>query len=243
MPRILVVDDEPALRLTLAGNLDLAGFEVSTAPGGEQALEQLKREGFDLVLTDFRMPGMTGAELFRAIRALGLTVPVVLMTACHDPRLIPALETGAFTLLEKPFDMKSAVRTLKLALSHPMVLVVDDNEPTGRVLAEGLQLHGIDALYVTGAAEAMRVLPSSNVDVCVVDMYMPEMNGAELVEQLSGLKPDTSVIAMSGHRLPEMLGRVAARGMHAFLNKPVRLPELMRSIATARAHAVQGRTA
>src|SRR6185437_3367023 len=78
--RILIVDDERPILLTLAANLELDDFEVATAESGAAALELLARETFDLVLSDVRMPGMNGVELFRRIRQLRPDCPVVLMT-------------------------------------------------------------------------------------------------------------------------------------------------------------------
>ena len=62
---ILVVDDEESLRITLAANLELSGFEVVEAANGTQALEILENRAFDVVLSDIRMPGMNGVELFQ----------------------------------------------------------------------------------------------------------------------------------------------------------------------------------
>ena len=67
MAKILLVDDERALRVTLAANLELDGMEVVEAESGERALELLRSAPFDLMLSDIRMGGMSGAELFRQV--------------------------------------------------------------------------------------------------------------------------------------------------------------------------------
>ncbi|HUS67503.1 MAG TPA: response regulator, partial [Kofleriaceae bacterium] len=78
-PCVLLVDDEEGLRTTLAANLELDGFDVVEAADGIEALAHARRRAFDLVVTDIRMPGMNGVDLFRAIRGLHPRVPVVLM--------------------------------------------------------------------------------------------------------------------------------------------------------------------
>jgi two-component system response regulator HydG len=81
MPRILVVDDEPANRITLERILSREGLDVDYASDGRAALEVVREGGVDVVLTDLKMPGMSGLELLRAIHALAPDIEVALMTA------------------------------------------------------------------------------------------------------------------------------------------------------------------
>ena len=114
---ILVVDDEPGMRAMVAANLEIEGFAVTEAESGDRALEAAKSNNFDLVLTDIRMPGMNGVELFRSLRQLGMQMPVVLMTGFAVEELVKgALEEGVFTVLAKPFDVGHAIRTVSSAV-------------------------------------------------------------------------------------------------------------------------------
>lgn len=89
MKRILIVDDEPRVLSILGTILDRMnkmerinyGFEIVTANGGKQALDEVKQENFDLVISDVIMPEMGGVELVEAIRALGLETAVIWITA------------------------------------------------------------------------------------------------------------------------------------------------------------------
>lgn len=233
--RILVVDDEPALRMMLAANLELEGFEVSEAASGERALELAKTQKFDLVLTDIRMPGITGVELFRELRGLGMQMPVVLMTAFALEELVQgALEDGAFTVLPKPFDVGHAVRTMSNAARVPVVLVVDDLKNVAESTSEALHASGLRARAVSSGLEALQALQTKEIDLCVVDLVMPGMSGAELAVRVRELDPNVAIIAVSGHEVPEMIRQVANVGMHTFLPKPFAMRELIRSIALAR---------
>ena len=78
---ILVVDDELAQRELVSGFLKKQGFEVAVTGSGEKALELFRQESFDLVLTDQKMPNMSGLDLLQAIRAINPETAVVLMTA------------------------------------------------------------------------------------------------------------------------------------------------------------------
>ncbi len=233
--KILVVDDEDNLRTMLAANLELEGFEVVEAPNAERALELATRQSFDLVLTDIRMPGMTGVDLFRALRAAGLHMPVVLMTGFALEGLVKgALEEGAFAVLPKPFNVEQALRTVTSAARVPVVLVIDDMKDVAESTSAALQASGLRSHAVTSGDEAIEVLKAGEVDLCVVDLVMPGMSGAELTAKVRALDPSISIVAVSGHDVPEMIRQVAAAGMHTFMRKPFAMRDLIRAIALAR---------
>ena len=79
--KILIVDDDPAQGTTLARVLELEGYETSVADGGRQALREIDATRYDLMLTDLKMPGMDGMELFRQVHARRPELPVMIVTA------------------------------------------------------------------------------------------------------------------------------------------------------------------
>src|SRR5580658_10097208 len=100
---ILVVDDDQAIARALRRILEAAGYEVTVANSGAAAAEAIAQRAFDVVVSDIQMPGMTGVDLLRAIRANDLDVPVILMTG--KPTIetaIEALNLGALKYLPKP---------------------------------------------------------------------------------------------------------------------------------------------
>ena len=100
---ILIIDDEPALRKTLARVLQQAGFEVTTAENGEQGLSFLANAPFDLAYMDLRMPGLSGLDVLNVIHARYPTLPVILFTAQPDlSSAVEALRRGATDYLLKP---------------------------------------------------------------------------------------------------------------------------------------------
>jgi DNA-binding NtrC family response regulator len=101
--QVLVVDDDDAVRETIAETLEEEGFDVATASGAESALAALARTRPDVVLSDIRMPGMGGLELLDLLRARAPDVDVLLMTAYEDmPTIARAMRDGAFDFLVKP---------------------------------------------------------------------------------------------------------------------------------------------
>jgi DNA-binding NtrC family response regulator len=108
--RALIVDDEDALRSTLARVLRQRGIVVETAENGFTALDMLERSSFDVVLVDVRMPGMTGPQFLQRVKAAAYPVEVLMMTAFADiATTVSAVKAGAHGFLTKPFVSNESV--------------------------------------------------------------------------------------------------------------------------------------
>ena len=104
-PRVLIVDDEPRMGISLATALGRSGYSCRPVTSGAEALRIFDREGADLVISDRRMPGMDGFELMRTLKERAPELPVILITAYGDVRsAVAAMRAGAFDYLTKPFD-------------------------------------------------------------------------------------------------------------------------------------------
>lgn len=116
MTRILVVDDEPAYRDTLAFNLARDGFEVATAADGRAALAEFARFDPELILLDLMLPGVSGNEVFRRVRAES-NVPVIMLTA-KDSEIdkVVGLELGADDYVTKPYSYRELVARIRAVL-------------------------------------------------------------------------------------------------------------------------------
>ena len=101
--RILIVDDEPNVRLNYRVALETEGLEVWEASDGRAALQQLSDQEFGLAVLDMRMPEMDGLELLESMRERNIQTPVVIITAYGDiPHAVRAIKLGAIDFLEKP---------------------------------------------------------------------------------------------------------------------------------------------
>ena len=115
---ILVVDDEPNLRRTVARVLQRAGFEVTTAGNGREGLTLLSGHTFDLVFMDIRMPDMNGLDALKAIHATKPELPVILFTGQPDLNsAVIALRHGALDYLQKPLKPEIIIERTKTALA------------------------------------------------------------------------------------------------------------------------------
>jgi CheY-like chemotaxis protein/predicted regulator of Ras-like GTPase activity (Roadblock/LC7/MglB family) len=117
--RILLVDDEPNVVKSCARMLELEGFAVEGVTGGREALDLYRRESFDLVLTDLKMPDVDGLEVLTAIKRLNPNASVVIFTAYGTKEsVVEALRLGAREFLEKPLDTKTLIATVRRILDQ-----------------------------------------------------------------------------------------------------------------------------
>ena len=115
--RLLLVDDEEVFLRPLHRTLELRGYEVLPVQSAEQALETLKSEDVDLVLTDRRLPGMDGVELVRRIKADHPDLAVVVMTAYGTiESAVEAMRLGAEDYLVKPFEAAELLLVIRRAI-------------------------------------------------------------------------------------------------------------------------------
>src|SRR5919197_1952519 len=117
---LLVVDDEEALRTFLAEMLGMAGYQVRTAGGGQQALEMLAGGAFDAVLLDVILPDLSGLEVLRRYRADGGAAPVIVLSALAGADdAMRAMKLGATDYLSKPFNRHELEDALARAFGSP----------------------------------------------------------------------------------------------------------------------------
>ena len=116
-PRILIVDDDPGQRSLLNSFLRSQGFDTATADSGQQALETLRTGRFDMMISDVRMPGLSGLETLRLARQEHATLPVLLVTAFTDVRdAVAAMRDGAVNYLAKPIDLDELLASVRQAV-------------------------------------------------------------------------------------------------------------------------------
>jgi two-component system phosphate regulon response regulator PhoB len=155
--RILVVEDEPAIQELIALNLEQAGQRAVMAASAEEGLRRIEEELPDLVLLDWMLPGQSGIELARRLRADARTrgLPIIMLTARGDEEdKLRGLETGADDYITKPFSMKELQARIKAVLRRRAPEITED-----AVDFHGLRLDPATH-RVTGGGETLPMGPT-----------------------------------------------------------------------------------
>ncbi len=164
MPRILIVDDEPGIRESIAMILEYEGYETGEAETGEKGLARIAEQKFDAVLLDINMPGIDGFETLRRIKEIDKHLNVIIISAYGNiENAIKATKTGAFDFLEKPVDRDKLLITVRNAseqaiLKKEFETIKKEIETPSPILGNSKQIKAILEIIAKVAPTDARVL-------------------------------------------------------------------------------------
>jgi two-component system sensor histidine kinase/response regulator len=255
--RVLVVDDNPGARELLADLLAALPFVVDQVASGEEALaavRQAKASPYRIVFMDWKMPGMSGIEAARAIKAGGGQAPAVIMVTAFGREDVrqEADEAGLHGFLVKPVSPSSLVDAIIQVFapggaagertagerSHGLdgmkVLLAEDNEINQQIAVELLEAAGV-AVDVAGNGRIAveKVKSGAPYDAVLMDLQMPELDGISATRAIRGEERfrDLPVIAMTAHAMVEERERCFSAGMNDHVSKPIEPEVLYRTLA------------
>ena len=138
--RILIVDDEESFVRSLSFALRTEGMDVTGVHSGEDAFLAVRKQQFDIILLDLRLPGADGMEVLASIQKLDISIPVIMISAHGDTRAaVQAVKNGAADYLSKPFELDELIHTIKTTLDQSQVaLELDYHRRRDAVPANGL---------------------------------------------------------------------------------------------------------
>jgi DNA-binding NtrC family response regulator len=124
MPKILIVDDEPRLRKALSLQLGAAGYDADAAEDGAAALDALENASYDCVISDLRMPNLSGEELLSKLQKINPSLPVILLTA-HGTvaSAVSAMREGAVDFIEKPYEQEVILKAVRRAIDRKRLIL------------------------------------------------------------------------------------------------------------------------
>ncbi len=255
--RVLIVDDNPAVRAALADECASMGIEVSAVSAGPEALDRLygalaERRPYDLALIDSDMPGMNGTTLVRIMRADPelRSLPAILLKsmACGGDN---GSDQTATTSLVKPIRHAELRAGLAAALSgrrlngppsgsgqpallSGRILVVEDNRTNQAVAEATLSSLGCAVDIAENGRAALEAIAKTEYDLVLMDCRMPEMDGLDATRRLraseEGGTRRVPVIALTADVTAESGQACAAAGMDGYLSKPLRPDALRREL-------------
>lgn len=241
---ILIVDDDKAMRESLVELLEAAGWTANALSRASAVADQLATMMPDVILSDVRMPGMSGLDLLESLDP-NFAPPLVLISAHGDiPMAVQAIQSGAYSFVEKPYEPRRLLTILRNAANNHRM-----TQANGRLRERLLQLSGLDRVLL-GQTSEIRALREDILDIAEVDapvMVLGETGtGKELVARALhdlGRNPDGPFLALNCAALSaetfetEMFGvdggakgrLVAASGGTVFLDEIAACPALVQA--------------
>ncbi len=258
--QILVVDDDPDVRESIQALMEDTGVLTDTLQDGEAAVEALQNadcgeKSYQMVLLDWKMPGIDGVETARRIRReIAEDIPILLLTAYDwDEIEEEAREAGIDGFLTKPFfvsALKEKILELTVreeehiwntgeesGLEGEHFLVAEDNEINAEILEELLSIEGADCEILENGelvVERFANAQPGEFDAILMDVQMPVMNGYEATRRIRALEREDAasipIVAMTANAFAEDVKEALNAGMNAHVSKPVDMEVLKRTI-------------
>ncbi len=240
--RILCVDDEPGILRALKWVLK-KDYHVSTATSGKEALEILGDQGFEVVISDQRMPGMMGADLLEKVRDLYPNTMRILLTGYSDLEyIVDSINKGEiFRFIHKPWDIPKLKRivseavevayeldsteesTVELEKDAPKLLLIEDDQPTIDMV-KNVMVEENRMMVATNFPEIIAALEdSSKVGVIISDLNISKVDVSALLKYLKGEAPEIVTIVVSSRSdSQEVINLINHGQVYRFIFKPTK---------------------
>ena len=257
---VLVIDDDPIACEHAKLVLDEIGIAADAALGGEEALEMVqlrhaRREAYNLILVDLKMPGMDGLEVTRRIREIiGSESAIIILTAYNWSDVQDeAVLAGVDSFMSKPLFAANVLYEFKQAIDRKReregdsgrvnltgrhILLAEDMVINAEIMIELLEMMDMTVEHAENgklAVERFSESPAGHFDAILMDMRMPEMDGLTATKAIRALdRPDAKaipIIALTANAFDEDVQRSLQAGMNAHLSKPVEPERLYETLS------------
>lgn len=199
MSRFLLLDDNRAFADNLAEILRDEGHDVVVTESGEAAIEAARRTRFDALLTDMKMPGMSGAAVVHRVRRVDPHLPAVVITAFPgEDDLALARQEGLLAVMPKPVPLDALVPMLERARRDALVVLVEDDHALADNLTEVLRGHGFGAVQASTVLETDKL--AAVAPFCaLVDLRLPDGPDGAGLRALEARYPELPVVLITAH--------------------------------------------
>lgn len=230
--KILVVDDEPSMRLTLSEILIGKGYDVETVEDGVHALEAVQKTKFRLILIDVKMPGMSGIEAYEKIKKIDPTVAVIVMTGfALENELKHAIREGAFSVVYKPLDMDHLLGLIKETQENRVfVLVVDDDANDHAAVMEIMSKKGYSVVRVDSQESCLQHLHEKKFNMVIIDKHVFGFDSLGLIKKVKDIQPDVGIVRVTSSSSSDWIEQAMKDGSLTLVRKPIDPAVLLMSI-------------
>ncbi len=251
LKRVLVLDDNDTNRRILKLQMEQWGFTPWVCSSPLEALELLKTEEPDLIISDMHMPDLDGVEFSERAKRIKPSLPIILLSSVGDenrskyPHLFTAVLTkpaklqslykevcNAFSNNSKVTvskDVKERLLVDDFAERHPMrVLVAEDNLINQKLILRILEKLGYHSLLANNGKEVLDIISEHAVDLILMDVQMPELDGFETTTRIREQEiKQPQIVAMTANAMAEDKEACLAQGMNDYLSKPISIDALL----------------
>jgi DNA-binding NtrC family response regulator len=240
----MVIDDDLAIRELLYRILAKKDYEVTTAIGAEQALSLLEKTKPDLIVVDFKMPGMDGLAFVRKFRASDKNLPIIMLTGFSDELVeLEAKKAGVNAFLRKDMGINLFTESVnklidpkrlsqKRDAKREYIMVVDDDPDIRALLRRFLEKKDYEAAAFGAAEEALAEIDKRKPSLVLLDINLPGMDGITALKKLKEKHNDIGVIMISGNGELEIARQSVTMGAYDYIMKPFNMEYLELCVLT-----------
>ncbi len=217
---------------TLADILQLKGYKTETANSAKEAIEKIKNSKFDCVISDIKMPGTNGIDLFSKIKEIKPELPVALMTAYAKDELVQkGLDEGVIGVFSKPLDLNLVFELLTFIGSDVKILLIDDDKNFCKSMTGILSVLGHTNVVVCDLDNIEENLSESSL--VLLDVKLPNASCLDVYQRIRENSPDVTVVLITGYQ-KEMVGEILSIlkiNASGVLEKPISQENLLQLIS------------
>ena len=253
--KVLIVDDNMTSLLILKNQLESWKLIPILASSGKLAMEILEKDAnFDMVITDMKMPEISGVDLGEYIKIKFKAIPVIILSYAGDELKLkrlklftsiltkPIKQDHLFKIVQDQFRGNDSIKPIEevikktnllsedFAANNPLnILIAEDNLINQKLVLRVLNKLGYKAEIANNGIEAVEMFNSSSYDIILMDMQMPEMDGLEAttVIRASSKGKQPHIVAMTANALTEDREKCLLAGMDDYISKPIKIQELI----------------
>lgn len=242
--KCLLIEDSIVQSKCIEIMLNYCGWETIKAYNCSQAIDELKKQDFDLILGDLVLPDAQNGEIIKEISQMELNSIIAAMSATGETNLkktilFEAKENGASFLLNKPFTRQNFAAFLKeveYRIIHKSrlihILIIDDSAAIRSICEKLLVETGFRVSVCESMDIALREIDLLDVDVIISDLNMPGRAPKEAIPLIRNSIPNVAIIAMSGN-IDSELEKMKTLGADAIIAKPFNVNDILNAIETA----------